>query len=341
MKTKRPELEQGQTQHQWLLGWVQGLVRVKNKSAHFFWSSYSHSGLPAKSQKCIKCSSDFKSAVGKGYGALELYNQEAIWSNVRVDGNFRRNDFTCIKSNSWRCTHHSVSDWSCLAQSSGVTAWESELDALQLCYHPAPSQPPSVKYTTSVTLLTAGHHIYSVRQTVWYHGHKLAQLVYEAIAEGGRKWVPRVRQSRERRREFKRVSVYWCTSLSSQQEFFPCFIITARLPIHKRLWRKVESPPDVISSTFTYNHIEKQHGCRSDGLSRIQYRVYAEWGCLHMPWRRASNMNSATTAAKPPKQSSPTSSQLCHCEHTWKRMNETASPHKSKQRLSRRDAKLL
>lgn len=79
-----------------------------------------------------------------------------------------------------------------------------------------------------------------------------------------------VRQSRERQRKFKRVSVYWRTSLSSQKEFFPCFI-TVHLPIRKCLWRKVESPPDVISSTFTYNHIEKQHG-----LKHVQYTEYLQ-----------------------------------------------------------------
>ena len=34
---------------------------------------------------------------------------------------------------------------------------------------------------------------------------------------------------------------------------------------------EAESPPDVISSTFTYNHTEKQHGFRCDGLKCLQY----------------------------------------------------------------------
>lgn len=123
--------------------------------------------------------------------------------------------------------------------------------------------------------LTAGRHICGVRQTVWYHGHKLAQIVNEAIEEGGRKWVLRELSwdGQEKERRFKRVSVYWCTSLSSQQEFFPCFIITAHLSMHIRLWRDVKSPPDVISSTFTYNHIEEQHGFRCDGLEHVHYIV--------------------------------------------------------------------
>lgn len=66
---------------------------------------------------------------------------------------------------------------------------------------PSPCTQSTAFCKSSVTLLTAGHHIYSVRQTVWYHGHKLAQIVYEAIAEGGRKWVLRVRQSGESLRE--------------------------------------------------------------------------------------------------------------------------------------------
>lgn len=183
------------------------------------------------------------------------------WFGAISDG------FTSLKSSVWHCTNQY--DRSCLAQPSGVTV---RIRTGCICSYAItlhPSQSPSVKYTTSVTLLTAGHRIYRARQTVWYHGHKLAQIVYEAIAEGGRKWAPRVRQSRERQRTFKRVSVYWCTSLSSQQEFFPCFIITARLPMHKRLWREAESPPDVISSTFTYDHIEKQHGFRCDRFQRI------------------------------------------------------------------------
>lgn len=46
------------------------------------------------------------------------------------------------------------------------------------------------------------------------------------------------------------------------------------LPTCKRLRREVESPPDVISSTFTYNHTEKQHGFSCDGLQQVQYMEY-------------------------------------------------------------------
>lgn len=85
-----------------------------------------------------------------------------------------------------------------------------------------------MKYTTSVTLLTAGHHIFGVGQTVWYHGRKWSgSLVYEATA---------VRRSKEK---VERLSVYWWTRFSSQQEFFPCSIIAARLPTQtctERAW---------------------------------------------------------------------------------------------------------
>lgn len=213
-------------------GMSEGISKRLNKSwtwsARFFRSCYSHPALAAKSQTCIKYRSDFKSVIGKGYGAPQLNNQEVRFGAIS-DG------FTSLKSSVWHCTNQSGR--SCLAQPSGVTV---RIRTGYICNYAIalrPSQSPSVKYTTSVTLLTAGHHIYRARQTVWYHGHKLAQIVYEAIAEGGRKWAPKVRQSRERQRKFKRASVYWCTSLSSQQEFFPCFIITARLPMHKRLRR--------------------------------------------------------------------------------------------------------
>lgn len=78
------------------------------------------------------------------------------------------------------------------------------------------------------------------------------------------------------KKKFKRLSVYWCTSFSSQQEFFPCSIITARLPTHKRPRREAESPPDVISSTFTHNHFEEQHVFRCEGLDRVRSMVRAQ-----------------------------------------------------------------
>lgn len=110
----------------------------------------------------------------------------------------------------------------------------------------------SVKYTMSVTLLIVSHHIYSVYQIVWYHVHKWSgspsmRQRWWAGESGSREWDGQ-------KKTLKRFSVYWCTSFSSQQEFFPCSIITARLPTHKRPRREVESPPDVISSTFTHNH---------------------------------------------------------------------------------------
>lgn len=111
-------------------------------------------------------------------------------------------------------------------------------------------------------------------------------------------------------RKFKGVSVYWCTSFSSQQEFFPCFIITARLPIHKCRWREAESPPDVISSTFTYNHIEHQHGFRCDGPQRVHYTVHVctVYMFTYIVSNRPQGMNSTAVEIRPPKHGSSTSS---------------------------------
>lgn len=133
-----------------------------------------------------------------------------------------------------------VYDWSCLAQCVRIRTGCSAT-MLSSCIQPA----------AFCKIYYWCHTLYGVRQTAWHHGHKLAGIVYEAIGES-----ESVESGAERQRKFKRASVYWCTSLSSQQEFFPCFV-TAHLPICKRLQREVESPPDVISSTFTYNHIEK------------------------------------------------------------------------------------
>lgn len=126
----------------------------------------------------------------------------------------------------------------------------------------------AVNYTTSVTLLTAGHHIYSACQTEWYHGSKLSGSL--SMRQQRRVGESESREWDGQTKKFKRVSVYWCASFSSQQEFFPCSIITARLPTHKRPPREVESPPDVISSTFTHNHFEEQHVFRCDGLDRMR-----------------------------------------------------------------------
>lgn len=109
-----------------------------------------------------------------------------------------------------------------------------------------PTCVPPVKYTTSVTS-TALARPYDIMAV------NLHRRVYEARAEG---------DGQETDREGWGVSVYCSTSSSAQQEFFPCFI-TGHLSI--RLRREVESPPDVTSSTFTYNHTEKQHGSGADG----------------------------------------------------------------------------
>lgn len=100
----------------------------------------------------------------------------------------------------WLTLYQSDSVWLLLP---GAAFWSNCMRIRTGCSAtmPSPCAQSTAFCKSSVTLLTAGHHIYSVRQTVWYHGHKLAQIVYEAIAEGGRKWVLRVRQSGESLRE--------------------------------------------------------------------------------------------------------------------------------------------
>lgn len=117
-------------------------------------------------------------------------------------------------------------------------------------------------------------------------------------------------------RKLSRVGVYHRSSLSSQQEFFPCFI-TAHSPVRICLKREAESPPDVISSTFTYNHTEKQHSLTCDDAFTLLYLVYLQYSCIMLSYLPASNMPSVTTELTDTDAQLPNillaTAEKCHC----------------------------
>lgn len=90
----------------------------------------------------------------------------------------------------------------------------------------------------------------------------------EATAEGGRE---RDGQTKKPLRE----SVF--TGVLASPPNRNSFRAPSSLPVyphtHKRPLREVESPPDVISLTFTHNHFEEQHVFRRAGLERVRQMV--------------------------------------------------------------------
>lgn len=148
---------------------------------------------------------------------------------------------------------------------------------IRLLIVPRLTQPPGLTEGATallasrlgIILLVSHFEQQVVTSTVFARLNEIMAVNYPGLClwgnSGGRERAER-REWDGQTKKFKRVSVYWCASFSSQQEFFPCSIIAARLPTHKRPPREFDSPPDVISSTFIHDHFEEQHVFRCDGL---------------------------------------------------------------------------